>query len=93
MKHTPGPWTVEPSRNKHFRYAVTFEDDDRATYIAGVGNKANARLIAVAPNLLKALEDIATVLSAPYTQADADPGPYIDLVGRANAAIAKAKGE
>lgn len=92
-KHTPGPWLVA---NTHDAYAVRGDDGMRPiAYIepseitfAGKEvttpeDKANARLIAAAPELLAALED----LLAPYNMAE----EYQAKIAHARAAIAKAK--
>jgi hypothetical protein len=58
MKHTPGPWHVEPDE-----YQWLVISDCNYRYVALVGDKdrfaddaANARLIAAAPDLLAACE-------------------------------------
>lgn len=58
--HTPGPWTVEIGMDALVRCP------DGRTFNAGDAiyhddNKANARLIAVAPEFLSALREIAAV--------------------------------
>lgn len=81
-KHTPGPW----------RNVIGYDDSN--TVIAGEGYnlecvaliksrpscQADACLIAAAPDLLEALEELVE-------------GDEIDSCSRASAAIAKAKGE
>lgn len=79
--HTPGPWDVSFGRNDaaiHAGGTIAMIDD------VMTGWRANARLIAAAPELLGSLEDMLAVLEA----RGAD-GPAMD---RARAAIAKAKG-
>jgi hypothetical protein len=54
--HTPGPWSVVPGTN-HFHIKAA------DWYVAKTGNdtkeaEANARLMASAPELLKALQDV-----------------------------------
>jgi hypothetical protein len=90
-EHTPGPWKVEPMDNT--------DDDEKASgfaYLVGPEPAydgwvppvewrfriADARLIAAAPDLLAALEDVL----------DGVPIPK-DVIERACAAIAEAKGE
>jgi hypothetical protein len=68
QSHTPGPWHVQP----HFRsiYALSAGDSGLTTFIAKAGGHqcgetqadANARLIAAAPELLKALKDAPVLL-------------------------------
>ena len=80
-KHTPGPWHVANG------VQVRSEKDQLArVWMMRTGEgKANARLIAAAPELLEAIEEL---LSA--TQ-HLNPCPA--TVEKARAAIAKAKGE
>ena len=86
MKHTPGPWMVEDCpcghlgcSDKHIFPAGKFTQ--------GSGFKeADARLIAAAPELLEALEDMVEVVDAEV------PFPA-DTTARARAIIAKAKGD
>lgn len=63
-KHTPGPWGVRFFKSKEHRVSaptwdtlaiVHGNEDDAALDREG---RANARLIAAAPDLLKALQDI-----------------------------------
>lgn len=104
MQHTPGPWELIEAgdRISHFVpcnqkresiLTVVTEDDTR---FAAVYHEADARLIAAAPELLKALKEYALVMGPAH---DAScPGddtcsctwkPVNDMV---NAAIAKAEG-
>ena len=80
IKHTPAPWHVANG------VQVRSEKDQLARVWmmrAGEG-KANARLIAAAPELLEALESALTILIDSVGDFDYD---------KARAAIAKAKGE
>ncbi len=97
-QHTPGPWIAETvGSNIH----ITIDRPDKPP-IAWVGGqtaphaKANARLIAAAPDLLKALEAMLDVQSARRHPLGApDEGiAYMAAQAAANArdAIAKAKG-
>lgn len=87
-KHTPGPWKATPCRV----YAPETEDrlELRVTISGGNrdDNRANARLIAAAPDLLEALrgllpDAVGNHIGGPDTQARIDA---------ARAAIAKATG-
>lgn len=97
-KHTPGPWNSKPITGK--AAGLVFGTQPGRTYgrtIAHVtdcgGGKtesiANTRLIAAAPNLLSALQEI---VRKSYLR----PGPHEDfqvhpdLIAQAKAAIAKA---
>jgi len=62
-KHTPGPWHYDP----HYltvQVDSTWMDDDNdkpvKCIIARVNEDANARLIAAAPELLEALQDMVS---------------------------------
>ena len=89
VKHTPGPWHISSDDP----LAVRAEDGDgddwevaNAVDYCGfpeIQSKANARLIAAAPDLLAALERLA---ESPMFLA-------IEGHAEATAAIAKAKGE
>ena len=98
-KHTPGPWMA------HFEeaYFVTGPDLGRVAMMTnlkgahGLGGRrsgnesaANARLIAAAPDLLDALEELSLLMD------DVRNGEYTPdhlTTQPARAAIAKAKGE
>lgn len=92
-KHTPGPWTIE--RKKKYRAHISgFGWHGLAKVIVRMRDDeddcedglANARLIASAPDLLEALEDL---FGQTYASTLEDPS----VMDRARAAIAKAKGE
>lgn len=72
-KHTPGPWTAEQRDHTHMnihaqgshvaavvRYATSDPGNRKFTRGGSEVGAANARLIAAAPDLLKALYQIAT---------------------------------
>jgi hypothetical protein len=98
-KHTPGPWAANPSNAERYSQYVAPKDlkswpYDVVAYIPeAYGDKctfpgahmANARLIAAAPDLLDALQ---SVVSAWETGK-----PYVNEMGAARAAIARATGE
>ena len=85
IKHTAGPWRYSKAHNDIISMAPGVKSDVVAEYVLGV-SLANARLIAAAPELLEALEELiaATQHLDQCHQATAD---------KARAAIAKAKGE
>ena len=60
-KHTPGPWVFEMHQSSCTWYVQTPRGYADPT-ICEVATRANARLIAAAPELLEALEMIATFL-------------------------------
>lgn len=76
---TPGPWVLE-QRKEWDAYEVSRDQ----TRVAIVSNSGDARLIATAPELLQALQD----LLAPVDPRDG----YARRVIRAQTAIAKATG-
>lgn len=89
MSHTPGPWLTTESTEHWGRVNVTiqaaFTANDIATAWQGntETNRANARLIAAAPELLEALEEVlGWETLCP-----------IETYEMASAAIAKARGQ
>ena len=88
MKHTPGPWGCIDTSNHAHDYRLTKPDGSTLPLHVEANDhseqRANARLIAAAPDLLEALEDAVS------TQPADSP---IKWVLRARAAIAKATGE
>ena len=101
MTHTPGPWTVEDKWNPDDHYAITallgktgrtrglVANFSHTPYLEQV--KANATLIASAPDLLVALENIIDWLER--TGEDKSTfGKTYDYVVTAKEAIRKAKG-
>lgn len=93
--HTPGPWTAEPDTNgqNRRRYILSPRADiiGTVTTINGFEKEcaANARLIAAAPDLLAALDDLLLWADIP------DDGSRVAVILRNNgrAAIAKATGK
>lgn len=104
-KHTAGPWQIEPvaatlSTNQS-DFLITHSDGELRSHIARLFDSslcdehgttsANARLIAAAPDLLAALEDLVG-----YAAAEIGIPPNEAVGGafkQARAAIAKAKGQ
>ena len=95
-QHTPGPWDVEPKGSRHFvdgADGLTVAYLDRAGVRERAEIEANALLIAAAPELLAALED----MTDRYARAMKDSGVshYPEAmveIRSARAAIAKATG-
>jgi hypothetical protein len=91
QKHTPAPWTVY----KRYSGGLDIHSDDSVVAIALNGSdnhlpvRANARLIAAAPNLLTALRDaLESLRRLPDTE-----GAYrVSCIAQAEAAIKKAEG-
>lgn len=101
-KHTPGPWIAE-ARQHGLAIWADYENAP-GEYIAIINgyegskedrerNRANANLIAAAPELLEALEIFVSSIT-PWAGTKSIPIEDIDKADRlARAAIAKAKGE
>ena len=92
-EHTPGPWMVTPDHDEGigWRHVSSFPEGfgDIATTWSGKhgdASEANARLIAAAPDMLDALEELVDTL---------DSRGVIDsfTTQSARAAIAKATGK
>ena len=91
-KHTPGPWEIEehyhfgyrwisgPEHSQLAQVVWCMEDEDRSPEC-----EANAHLIAAAPELLEALENLLKVH-------EGEGGTQRHAGDMARAAIAKAKG-
>jgi hypothetical protein len=100
-EHTPGPWFIDGMGNDPYCVAITAgelidgPDFQRERKLAEVHTKADARLIAAAPELLEALQDldrVATALLAGKYEGRTEIG-HSDLsisARNARAAIAKA---
>lgn len=97
-KHTPGPWSVR--KNDHScvsgpRMSIDGSGRKIGTFTVAscLGYKdereANARLIAAAPELLKALQACDRVFGAP----NPDPLAAFATIEKARAAISKALGD
>ena len=75
MSHTTGPWKFEPGtktiRSEPANYWLATMD----SWDGAVDHEANARLIAAAPDLLAALQDITDHFS------DVMEGPAIKSIG------------
>lgn len=92
-EHTPGPWHVEPARTTGFAITSPCEliaaSQDEYGHYGAIHNKANAILMAAAPDLLEALIALrksfalAVGITSPFARCALELG---------DAAIAKAKG-
>jgi len=86
MSHTPGPWRIEEFRKGSYlitaRNAGTAREGIVAQHVPGI---ANARLIAAAPELYEALENLIDFLFHGKKNCQA--------ILRAKAALAKARGD
>lgn len=96
-KHTPGPWWANEKRHDDYPTKISIETDSYNICLVdgGLDQQANANLIAAAPDLLEALEN----LFIDYKQlADSGDAGFWkledqDVAKKAMAAIARAKGE
>lgn len=98
MKHTPGPWFIKPVSNAtvegnlniiqtesstgkgyHVSYSAAWDDNE----VTKIEAQANANLIAAAPDLLEALQEVVKVLDGAGCEA---------ATVKAKAAISKALG-
>ena len=86
-KHTPGPWHVANG----VQIRGEREQIAKVWMMRGGEGNANARLIASAPELLAALQEVTMVLDALLNVRGNEPDPD-SISGRARAAIAKATG-
>ncbi len=85
-KHTPGPWHVDAQYICRAD-GVAIADVWQSMEVSGEDTEANARLIAAAPDLLTALEELLPYVTGSM-RSTTDP-----LVEAARAAIAAARGE
>jgi hypothetical protein len=103
-KHTPGPWQVDLENCHTGQVAVCHGDADTyyevwtPNWAGGIDQKANANLIAAAPEMLEMLEEVTHQLKGAidYLEEELDTRDIMamdGLVVKAKAAIAKAKGE
>lgn len=82
-KHTPGPWYSKPTAGDHGQHLIFSEQSDAPTVAVVYNDNGDADIIAAAPELLAALEDLRASVQK--------WAPQIDQ-SRARYAIAKAKG-
>ena len=94
MNHpTPAPWTIHTHRDKFGSHGTRIMADglEIAHVYHYTAESANARLIAAAPELLEAAENVETMYRfwKSHFPNDITLDPYLE---KARAAIAKAKG-
>lgn len=94
MKHTPGPWRIGTAPPNGEQTIGTIRGMMVAVATTGVGmdeeTLANARLIATAPELLEALQEVLPMLEhLLMIRGEPEPG---SIGHKARAAIAKAIG-
>lgn len=103
-RHTPGPWTTDEAEHDSPHQSIrigsvmhhtvcTVWIDDAPVHEFNAKQQANARLIAAAPELLKALIEIANDYADRFDLDDPSTNPGIkSSIKEAHAAIAKATG-
>ena len=91
-KHTPGPWVANIPPTDRMAPTVDAVDGEVCTCECGVNrtNRHNARLIAAAPELLEACEDLLSDYEHLAYESKMPPVRR-RRIERARAAIAKAK--
>lgn len=98
--HTPAPWVVKDydfkKKGKEYTRLGVFSETSRSWITDNIyahtlknGAKANARLIAAAPELLEACVELRRIVIDDYN----DRGAYAPDVEMATKAISKAKGK
>ena len=91
--HTAGPWKVDSSEKETYVILEGLRYSDYVCKMATDNARANAALIAAAPELLDALEQIiADAIDAEYNRANGLPTVTQASINAARAAIARAKG-
>lgn len=98
MSHTKGPWRigkiathVESDSGEGICSTGGYQNNTENQWELNERQQANARLIAAAPDLLEALEKIATVKCIQFAELPPDNCGCVGCLARA--AIRKAKGE
>ena len=98
-QHTPGPWAIRPQNYGQavegpLRESVAWCGDNFSSLTGNVPFVANANLIAAAPDLLAALEQIMMFGGGCCCpQAGSTPNLHSQTCREARAAIAKARGQ
>jgi hypothetical protein len=91
--HTPGPWQVSPYGNITSK-SLTVASVEQIDFVTESEKQANARLIAAAPDLLSALENLMArcVKDAEHYAPDGNEAIWA-YISDASDAICKAKGK
>ena len=85
-KHTPGPWQIAECGDRHTAFAVADENhislftvvNEGKTPFAGVYEKADAQLIATAPELLEELKKLVSDLGELMRQSTGVAGLHLN---------------
>jgi hypothetical protein len=91
-QHTPGPWHVGTRTGQRYVYGPLGEEvAGPSVFTSGhEETRANARLIASAPDLLAFAERVAAL--GRLSHANMKPEDYAEMIDHARAAIARATG-
>lgn len=100
-KHTPGPWRVTDCGVRahggyiaHTNSVMRYPDQEERYAFEVAQRDADKRLIAAAPDLLEALEDLESDIAGRFDMEDPSTNPGIKFaIEAARAAIAKARGD
>lgn len=99
MTHTSGPWSNVAKEHLDDPSCPEFLIRCGTGYVATVDssrdeNTDNARLIAAAPDLLEAVQNLMGLFDTPVARRRLkDDALYSEVINQARAAIARAKGE
>lgn len=80
-KHTPGPWEVHPLA------PLSVHQPEFECWIPQ--NKADARLIAAAPDLLAALKEALSAMESDWHRIDGEWGPTMSEFGDLESAVSE----
>lgn len=88
MSHTPGPWEISKLATPDYapEFAIYAGPGPKVAIVTHGNSEANAKLIAAAPDLLAALQDLMT------PAIERNPNLWHEARTKARAAIAKATG-
>jgi len=90
-QHTPGPWAISKWANHYDDYSVYSEIDPQRNIANSVSGKANALLMAAAPDLLFSLQELEELARRQLDQSATHEGLENCLaLAEARRAIAKA---
>jgi hypothetical protein len=89
-EYTPGPWVVGGATG--LRNQVSIDPCVATAYGAGKEVEANARLMAAAPDLLEALQDLFDADMEHVLMGDGKDD-QVEAIAKARAAVAKALGK
>jgi len=99
-KYTPGPWRVYQEKPHYYSVGTNYVHDrgHDSNVVRDVRNEANACLMAAAPELLEALEELHAISGEAHIElknshAVRKMGQFLAAREKAQAAIRKARGE